>query len=249
MRIAIVGAGIAGLRAGLELAPVHQVTIFEKSPGVGGRVATRRFGEIPVNHGATSFDRRHLLIDDPVADYFRDHFDFAPAATNLPKAMRDLFFSLGGKLQTEQKVKSIEDLSVHFENGTSRAFDKILLTPPLPQVREILGKDILPEVSYDKTILFIGERNGNPVTEILDPGTSEKLFELSDEEIRKLSSAPTEGLALKKWRYSRVRSGHRSLYYPLTDRVFIAGDAFDPHGIYDVASAWNSGRFAGSMLV
>ncbi len=52
-RVAVIGAGMAGLacaaalrRAGLT------VTVFEKSRGVGGRVATRRIGESTFDHGA-----------------------------------------------------------------------------------------------------------------------------------------------------------------------------------------------------
>lgn len=51
--IAIVGAGVAGLAAGRELMQAgHTVAIFEKSRGVGGRVATRRVGDFCIDHGA-----------------------------------------------------------------------------------------------------------------------------------------------------------------------------------------------------
>lgn len=51
--IAIVGAGMAGLAAGRELARAgYAVTIFEKSRGLGGRVATRRVDTFAIDHGA-----------------------------------------------------------------------------------------------------------------------------------------------------------------------------------------------------
>lgn len=52
-QIAIVGAGVAGLAAGRELGRAgHGVTVFEKSRGLGGRVATRRVDGFAIDHGA-----------------------------------------------------------------------------------------------------------------------------------------------------------------------------------------------------
>lgn len=51
--IAIIGAGMAGLAAARELtAAGHTITLYEKSRGVGGRVATRRIEGCIVDHGA-----------------------------------------------------------------------------------------------------------------------------------------------------------------------------------------------------
>ena len=51
MRIAIVGAGIAGLACAAALGG-HAVTVFDKGRRPGGRVATRRAGALRFNHGA-----------------------------------------------------------------------------------------------------------------------------------------------------------------------------------------------------
>lgn len=51
--IAIIGAGMAGLAAAKALTDAgHRVTIYEKSRGVGGQVATRRLEGCIVDHGA-----------------------------------------------------------------------------------------------------------------------------------------------------------------------------------------------------
>lgn len=53
-KVAVVGAGVAGLTAARELTHAgHQVTVFEKSRGLGGRVTTRRLPDgFAVDHGA-----------------------------------------------------------------------------------------------------------------------------------------------------------------------------------------------------
>jgi len=50
--IAVIGAGLAGLTVARELSGAHRVTVFEKSRGVGGRMATRRAGPFQFDHGA-----------------------------------------------------------------------------------------------------------------------------------------------------------------------------------------------------
>jgi predicted NAD/FAD-dependent oxidoreductase len=53
IRIAVIGAGIAGLACAQELARADAVvTVFEKSRGLGGRLATRRQGDLAFDHGA-----------------------------------------------------------------------------------------------------------------------------------------------------------------------------------------------------
>jgi hypothetical protein len=52
-RVAVVGAGVAGLTAARALADAGlTVTVLDKSRGLGGRLATRRTDRGPVDHGA-----------------------------------------------------------------------------------------------------------------------------------------------------------------------------------------------------
>ncbi|HET8866343.1 MAG TPA: FAD-dependent oxidoreductase, partial [Gracilimonas sp.] len=59
MKIAVIGAGISGLAAGRELANAgHEVVVFEKSGGYGGRLATRYAGQgndLKLDHGVPYF--------------------------------------------------------------------------------------------------------------------------------------------------------------------------------------------------
>lgn len=57
-RVAVIGAGVAGLAAAAHLATWADVTVFEKSRGLGGRVATRRADPYAFNHGAPYFTAR-----------------------------------------------------------------------------------------------------------------------------------------------------------------------------------------------
>ncbi|HET7202908.1 MAG TPA: FAD-dependent oxidoreductase [Steroidobacteraceae bacterium] len=53
VRIAVVGAGMAGLACAQELLRSDcRVTVFERSRGLGGRLATRRHGDLAFDHGA-----------------------------------------------------------------------------------------------------------------------------------------------------------------------------------------------------
>jgi predicted NAD/FAD-dependent oxidoreductase len=57
-RIAIIGAGLSGITLAGRLSSSAEVTVFEKSRGVGGRMATRRFEDYAFDHGTFSFTAR-----------------------------------------------------------------------------------------------------------------------------------------------------------------------------------------------
>ncbi|NND48342.1 MAG: NAD(P)-binding protein [Woeseiaceae bacterium] len=65
-KVAVIGAGLSGLVVARELESFHSVTVFEKSSGVGGRMATRYADGFEFDHGAQFFtarspDFRHYL--------------------------------------------------------------------------------------------------------------------------------------------------------------------------------------------
>jgi len=60
VRIAVIGAGMAGLACARELARAEaKVTLFERSRGLGGRLGTRRQGNFAFDHGAQYITARH----------------------------------------------------------------------------------------------------------------------------------------------------------------------------------------------
>jgi renalase len=59
VRIAVIGAGMAGLACAHELLRADvRVTVFERSRGLGGRLATRLHGDLAFDHGAQFFTAR-----------------------------------------------------------------------------------------------------------------------------------------------------------------------------------------------
>lgn len=70
--VLIIGAGIAGLEAAKEL---HisgcNVLVLEKSRGLGGRSATRRWEGLPVDHGSQFFTVRSAAFREQVDDWLR----------------------------------------------------------------------------------------------------------------------------------------------------------------------------------
>jgi len=55
MKIAIIGAGLAGLTLARKLQTHHSVTVLEKARGPGGRMSTRRAAPYAFDHGAQYF--------------------------------------------------------------------------------------------------------------------------------------------------------------------------------------------------
>ena len=54
-KIAIIGAGMSGITVAKELAKSNEVVVFDKSRGIGGRMATRRTPNYHFDHGAQFF--------------------------------------------------------------------------------------------------------------------------------------------------------------------------------------------------
>jgi len=63
-RVAVIGAGIAGLTLAREIIDLADVVIFEKSRGYGGRMATRQAGPYEFDHGAQFFTAKTKPFQD-----------------------------------------------------------------------------------------------------------------------------------------------------------------------------------------
>ena len=79
-RIAVVGAGMAGLVVARRLAAYGDVSVFEKSRGPGGRLSTRYAGEFEFDHGAQYFTAR----SDAFRTFLQPLLDTGDVATWQP---------------------------------------------------------------------------------------------------------------------------------------------------------------------
>lgn len=105
-RVAIIGAGMAGLAAARRLVAAGLTpTLFDKSRGLGGRMATRRLGDLSFDHGAQYFTARgprfRTLLDDwraagQAAEWFAGAFVGVPAMTAPARAMAGDLTVVGG---------------------------------------------------------------------------------------------------------------------------------------------------------
>lgn len=175
MRIIIVGAGLSGLMAAQSLATNgHDVTVFDKGRGVGGRLATRRIGEATLDHGAQFFTVRsdefatHVntwLEEGIVHEWCRgfDSDDGHPRYVGT-KGMSGIakFLAKDLDVRTNELVFSLERTTTGYnvitDDGIGHACDKVLLTAPIPQSFSLLfGAGIempaeLRSIDYDRTL-------------------------------------------------------------------------------------------------
>ncbi|MGB1675733.1 MAG: FAD-dependent oxidoreductase, partial [Miltoncostaeaceae bacterium] len=161
MRVAVIGAGIAGLVAARDLRGAgHEVVVLEKSRGVGGRMAARRVEGTVVDHGLPLLDVPHDgILAEFVVDLATDDvieveapgdpspgciIDGAPrlawpqGMTRLPKALAE-----GLEVVTDVRVAGIRQdgdlLEVAQDQGNSLGgFDWVAITAPGAQAADLL---------------------------------------------------------------------------------------------------------------
>lgn len=175
MRIAVVGAGLAGLVAARRLSSEHEVVVFDKGRSVGGRLATRRIGSARLDHGAQFFTARgdafRRQVDDWVArdiarvwcHGFADTPDGHPrycGTSGMNTLAKDL--ATGLDCLTSQLVFSCRPTEagwdVVIDDGVVHEVDALVLTCPVPQswallVQAQLGvPDALFRREYHRTI-------------------------------------------------------------------------------------------------
>ena len=163
----IVGAGLCGLHAASRLRNAgRSVLVLEKSRGLGGRAATRRWNNLPVDHGAQFFTAKNPAFAEEVARWERagichewtrgfhryaegklqepsgdSHPRYACRAgmSSLGKAVGE---SLGDIVQRNAKVIRLEVVhgqwQATLEDGRLVRARNLLLTPPPPQSKALL---------------------------------------------------------------------------------------------------------------
>lgn len=161
--IAIVGAGVTGLAAARQLSP-ENYTIFEKSRGPGGRLASKRIDAVRADIGAQFFtvrdSRFQATVDSAIAEgfvtqwrpkmgTFRHHqpivspdqkirFVGHPHMNNLSR-----FLSQNIDIKIQNKIEIIEPdgklFRLIFTSGNSCTADCVLVTTPVDQMVAMLS--------------------------------------------------------------------------------------------------------------
>ncbi|MEY2926230.1 MAG: hypothetical protein RL367_707, partial [Pseudomonadota bacterium] len=155
MRVGIIGAGIAGLACADVLAEHgHQVALFDKARGAGGRMSTRRVetgsGEVAFDFGAQYFTARDPGFKALVAQWHRaglvlpwvlagaDAWIGLPGMNAVVKAMAD-----NHEVTWTCLIKGIvgNDLGWHLmnERGSEGPFDAVVIAIPAEQAAAILA--------------------------------------------------------------------------------------------------------------
>ena len=149
--IVIIGAGIAGLACARRLADAGlAVIVLDKGRGIGGRVATRRVGDLQFDHGAqyvnahgAGFAAVLHSLGDAVAGWQdgkgRKHSVGVPGMSAIPKALV-AGLEIRQNAQVARLVKDGDGWALYLETGTIRAA-RVLVTVPAPQVANLLGAE------------------------------------------------------------------------------------------------------------
>jgi len=149
--VAVIGAGMAGIGAARLLADAgFRVVVFDKSRGLGGRCATKRWEGHSVDHGAQYFTMRDadfsqaargacggdlLEMQAPIVDEAgrelpsEGRFFHAQGNSRLARALAE-----GLDVRTGVTIEAVKDRCVGGED-----FDVILSTAPWPQTAKLAG--------------------------------------------------------------------------------------------------------------
>lgn len=162
-KIAIIGAGLAGLTLARALPQHAEVTLFEKSRGIGGRMATRYAGEYEFDHGAQFFTARTDAFANLIHKYetsghvrpwpdavathggaretSKDKYVASPRMNTLCKTLAD-GLDVRVKVQVAKINRIGENWQITDSNGqTHGPFEWVICATPAPQASVLLPDD------------------------------------------------------------------------------------------------------------
>lgn len=181
--VLILGAGISGLAAARTLTAAGvSCSLVDKSRGVGGRCATRRFHGTRFDHGAQFFTARDdafkreieaSLARPHVREWYRGNFatneagradQLAPVRYCGTEGINGLAKALADDLTVERQVqiaglvRSREGWCAYTEHGACWEARAVIATLPLPQLLDILEdpvrSDLLGHVPELETVVY-----------------------------------------------------------------------------------------------
>jgi renalase len=185
MLVAVIGAGMSGLTCARNLRTSgHNVVVFDKGRGVGGRMATRRIHGAIVDHGAQFFTVRSETFAREVAEWtaagivFEWCRGFRPPADGYPRyAVRGGMTALAKHMARDIDVRldtlafavraESSGVAVVLDDASELEVDAVVSTCPLPQSYSLLsGAAMFPRellIDYHRTIALLVVLDGAPV--------------------------------------------------------------------------------------
>ncbi len=155
MKIAIIGAGFSGSHIyHLLKKDGHDVKIFEKSRGAGGRCSTRYINDKLIDHGTAFFEANNqsfkdfcqLKVEENILIKNENSYYPTNGINKLCSSMiNDLDFIKNRKILSAKKINNFwvltDENNVKYEN-----FDKLIITIPVPQLLQM-------DIQLDNTIV------------------------------------------------------------------------------------------------
>ena len=147
LRVAVIGAGLAGVSAARRLAAMgHEVTVFDKSRGLGGRMATRRGGGFAIDHGAPGIVAKDPGLAEELAAAGAARTGLGPwvgqpGMSSIVKSMAsDLSVIPGAEVASVFDAGDTLDLRFA-DDRPDAAFDRVVSAIPAPQARRFTGSE------------------------------------------------------------------------------------------------------------
>ena len=171
--IAIIGAGLSGLILAKQLATTHQVQIFEKSRGLGGRLATRYAEPYQFDHGVPSFTAKSTAFQaylyplqqaGLIAPWTANSVeiqadktiiactDTQPEYVGMPKMNQiGKYLAEGMQVERQTRITAIQGVAgawmLQTETGAEHGpYAWVISTAPPEQTAAILPPGCLPEI-------------------------------------------------------------------------------------------------------
>jgi renalase len=254
--IAVIGAGLSGLTFAQQFKNQDSLILVEKSRGVGGRLATRRWDDARFDHGTQTLG---ALEHQPSA-----------GMTSYAKKIAQ-----GKKIFLEKKLVRLlatgAQWKLEMEGGDPILADAVVMTCPLPQSLDILDQSQinypqrLRKVEYDKAVLALVKPLSKVESDV-DGIKTQNIEAIYDQQKKGLSPVPAltvlmknefaqthfenneellkskvqnifqkemphvsiNDLQIKKWRYSRVKNPLTENFLQVHQKppLYLAGDAF-----------------------
>lgn len=164
MNIAIIGAGLSGANVyRLLKSQGHEVTVFEKSRGAGGRCATRYIEDKKIDHGTPFFEAKnerflsfcHDLVHENILTKKEDSYYPVDGMNKICSFLLDKEDMVLQTRIIKADYVNNQWLLIDENNNNYEGFDKLILTIPAPQILQmdiVLDEDIkaqLESVQYD----------------------------------------------------------------------------------------------------